>query len=127
MGGNVQRLVQLTITQDPQAAGRDLAEQAFFNDFLRSNLRTLIQPGKITDVEGRVSFLKDGIGETALWHPAMQWHLAALETALLAAPGSGPHTFVSAACRFAVARSRTAANALHFMSRSWIRSQCIDA
>src|ERR1043166_6048533 len=71
-------------------------------------------------------FLEHGIGETALRHPAMQRHLAAFESAFLAASGTRPHTLISTACRFPVPRPRTSPDPLGLVRRSGFRSESFD-
>src|SRR5262245_61568206 len=99
----------------------DLANDALVDKFLGTDLRTRFKFRQIADVDRCKLLLEYGIGETPLRNAAMQWHLSAFETALLAAARPRPHAFVAARSRLSVPASGAPPDALRLMCRSRIR------
>src|SRR5262245_22638758 len=103
MSRDVEGSVHLTITKNSYAVRRQLANNSCIHHFLGPNFGSLLEFGQIADVDRREMLFERRIAEPALRHAAMQRHLTAFESALLAASRTRPHALVSAARRFAMA------------------------
>src|SRR5262249_18904149 len=115
------RAVNLSIAQNAQPMRRQLADHTGIHELLRTDFGSLFEPGEIADIDCRKLFSKRRVGEPPLWDTPMQWHLAPLESAFLAATRTGPHTFTAACRRFSVSRAGSPTDAFCFMSRTGIR------
>src|SRR5438132_7923087 len=106
MRRNVQRPVNLAIAKDAQTILRKPADEALFEELLRTHFGVFLKLLEIADVDGRKLFLENSVRKAALRHTPMQRHLSTFKAALLAASRAGPHAVMSASGRLSVARAR---------------------